>query len=235
MTTRTIRFSTMIILIMIGTFSLVSGQLVKKNVKSQKSRRNPKVENVRLFNGKDLSNWVFQLKDPAVDPAEVFSVRDGFIHITGNPFGYMRTKDTYSDYKLHVEWRWPAGEATNSGVFVNAQLPDAIWIKCIECQLSAGNAGDFVCMNGADMNEHKDKSKIVVRKMGASSEKPVGEWNTMEVVCKANTIEVYVNGVLQNKGTGVNVSSGHICLQSEGKDIEFNNVFLTRLEKPERR
>ncbi len=225
----------MIVLIMIGTITLVSSQSVEKNVKSQKSRRNQKVENVRLFNGKDLSNWVFQLKDPAVNPSEVFSIRNGVIHITGNPFGYMRSKDSFSDYKLHVEWRWPAGEATNSGVFVNAQPPDAIWIKCIECQLAAGKAGDFVCMNGADMNERKDKSKNSVTKMGASSEKPVGEWNTMEVVCKANTIEVYVNGVLQNKGTGVTVTSGHICLQSEGKDIEFNNVFLTKLEKSGRR
>jgi len=35
----------------------------------------------------------------------------------------MRTKDIYSDYKLHAEWRWPT-EATNSGVFVHAQQPD---------------------------------------------------------------------------------------------------------------
>ncbi len=31
--------------------------------------------------------------------------------------------------------------------------------------------------------------------MADSSEKPVGEWNTMEVICKGNTIEVIVNGV----------------------------------------
>jgi hypothetical protein len=49
----------------------------------------------------------------------------------------MRTEKSYSDYKLHVEWRWP-GEATNSGVFVHGQEPDAIWLKCIECQLMAG-------------------------------------------------------------------------------------------------
>jgi hypothetical protein len=65
--------------------------------------------------------------------------------------------------------------------------------------------------------------------MAASSEKAVGEWNTMEVVCRGNTIEVYVNGVLQNKGTNVSVSRGSICLQSEGKDIEFRNVTLNPL------
>lgn len=183
---------------------------------------------MRLFNGKDLDNWVFQLKDPAVDPSGIFTVENGIIHIKGAPFGYMRTKETYSDYKLHVEWRWPS-EPTNSGVFVHGQTPDAIWLRCVECQLKAGNAGDFVCMNGAEMDEHKDKSTILVPKFGKPAEKPAGKWNTMEVVCRGNTIEVSVNGIPQNKGTNVNINKGSICLQSEGKDIQFRNVFLTKL------
>ncbi len=180
-----------------------------------------------LFNGKDLNNWVFKLKDPGTDPSRVFTIKDGVIHISGDPFGYMRTKKQYSGYQLHLEWRWPT-EATNSGVFIHAQVPDAIWPPCIECQLMAGNAGDFVLMGGTDMNEHTDKSKTVVSKRTASNEKPVGQWNTMEVTCKGNTIEVYVNGTLQNKGTGVTLSKGSICLQSEGKDIEFRNIYLVK-------
>jgi len=184
----------------------------------------------QLFNGSDLTNWIFCLRDASVDPAQVFSARDGVIHIAGNPFGYMRTKESYSDYRLHLEYRWPV-EATNSGVFIHTQQPDTIWPQCIECQLAAGNAGDFICMDGADMNERTDKSNIVLKKLEASSEKAVGEWNIMEVSCMASTIEVYVNGVLQNKGTGVSVNKGHICLQSEGKEIEFRNVYLTKLKK----
>jgi len=189
--------------------------------------RAQKESKVYLFNGKDLSNWVFRLKDQSVDPKIVFTVREGLIHITGSPFGYMRTKDSYSDYRLHVEWRWPL-EATNSGVFVNAQPPDTIWLKCIECQLMAGNAGDFVCMPGAGMNEWTDRKSPFVKKLAVSSEKKTGEWNVMEVVNRGATLEVYVNGVLQNKGTGVTPSSGSVCLQSEGKDIEFRNVWLSK-------
>ena len=211
-----IRFATLLTIILLVAPGVSSSQ--------------PKTENIQLFNGKDLSNWVFHLRDRAVDPATVFTVQNGVIHISGNPFGYMRTKEIYSDYKLHVEWRWPS-EATNSGVFVHGQIPDTIWLKCVECQLSAGNAGDFVCMNGADMNERTDKSKRSVKKMADSSEKPTGEWNIMEVICNANSIEVFINGVLQNKGTNVSISKGSICLQSEGKDIEFRNVFLSKLKK----
>jgi hypothetical protein len=226
MKTKTIKFAAMLIIILLAIQNVT---LAQTKAKKNKDKKNSKSENVVLFNGKDLTNWVFKLKDPAVDPAKVFTVQSGVIHIKGDPFGYMRTKDSYSDYKLHVEWRWPA-EATNSGIFVHGQQPDTIWLKCVECQLQAGNAGDFVCMNGSDMNERTDKTKRLVKKMGASSEKPVGEWNTMEVVCKANTIEVIVNGVLQNKATNVNINKGSICLQSEGKDVEFKNVFLTKLK-----
>jgi hypothetical protein len=220
-------------LIAILIIALLTGHCVinaQTGEKKEKRSDNTKSEQVILFNGKDLSNWVFTLKDKTVDPATVFMVHDGVIHIKGQPFGYMRTKEVYSDYKLHVEWRWPDNEATNSGVFIHAQQPDTIWLRCVECQLKAGNAGDFVCMNGSDMDQRTDKSKMGVKKLAESSEKPVGEWNTLEVVCKSNTIEVSVNGVPQNKGTNVNLSSGSICLQSEGKDIEFQNVFLTKLK-----
>jgi Domain of Unknown Function (DUF1080) len=223
METRKIRLVTLLIIILLAIQNVTPAQVKSKN---NKKVEKSKSESIQLFNGKDLSNWVFKLKDPVIDPATVFTVRDGVIHISGNPFGYMRTKDIYSDYKLNVEWRWPS-EATNSGVFVHAQQPDTIWLKCIECQLKAGDAGDFVCMNGADMMERTDKSKASIKKIAASSEKPAGEWNTMEVVCNENTIEVYVNGILQNKGTNVSVSKGSICLQSEGKDVEFRNVYLT--------
>lgn len=206
----------------------VSAQPGQKSTRIKNNRKTEKSGTVQLFNGNDLSNWVFKLKDPAADPSKVFTIQNGVIHITGQPFGYMRTKDSYSDYRLHVEWRWPV-EPTNSGVFVHAQPPDTIWLKCFECQLQAGNAGDFICMGGSDMNEKKDKSNIVVKKMGPSSEKPAGEWNSMEIICKKNTIEVYVNGKLQNKGTGLSMTKGSICLQSEGKDIEFRNVYLTKL------
>lgn len=219
MKTKTLKLTTLLI-ITILSFTNVFFAQDKTKVSGEKQ--------TQLFNGKDLNNWVFHLKDPAVDPAKVFTIQNGVIHIKGDPFGYMRTKAGYEDYKLHVEWRYPT-EATNSGVFVHAQPPDAIWLKCIECQLKAGSAGDFVCMNGADMTERTDKTKMSVKKLAESSEKPVGEWNTMEVICKGNTIEVSVNGTLQNKGTNLNVVKGSICLQSEGKDIEFRNVNITSL------
>lgn len=199
----------------------------QSKTKKSESANGSEPVTVSLFNGQNLDNWDFFLRDTSVDPSGVFLAKEGVIHITGQPFGYMRTKETWSDYVLTLEWRWPQ-EATNSGVFIHAQLPDTIWPKCVEVQLKAGSAGDFVCMNGADMAERTDKSVRSLKKMAETSEKEMGEWNKMEVTCMGNTITVYINGVLQNRGTEVNISEGHICLQSEGKDIEFRNVVLTQ-------
>ncbi len=226
MKTRIIQLTALMI---VALFLMPNEMIAQGNKKKTKAPKADKGATVQLFNGKNLNNWTFTLKDPKVDPKTVFTVNNGVIHIKGDPFGYMRTKESYSDYKLHVEYRYP-DELSNSGIFIHAQGADTIWLKCIECQLKAGSAGDFVCMNGSDMNERKDKTNRVVKKMSESNEKPVGEWNTMEVTCKANTIEVVVNGVVQNKGTNLNITSGSICLQSEGKAIEFKNVFITKLK-----
>ncbi|HOB83397.1 MAG TPA: DUF1080 domain-containing protein [Bacteroidales bacterium] len=224
MKTTPVRLTVLLLAIISGlSFSSCGRSKEKKNEAAKES-------STVLFNGKDLNNWAFFLRDPSADASQVFTVQNDVIHITGNPFGYMRTKESYSDYTLHLEWRYP-GELSNSGVFIHAQLPDTIWPKCIECQLKAGNAGDFVAMGGSDMNERTDKSVRVVAKLAESTEKAAGEWNTMEVTCISDNIDVFVNGVLMNKATGVTIKEGHICLQSEGKDIEFRNVYLTRLNK----
>jgi hypothetical protein len=65
-----------------------------------------------------------------------------------------------------------------------------------------------------------------VVKLKDSSEKPLGEWNVYEIICKDDWIVVLVNGLLQNVATKTSVSWGKICLQSEGGPIEFRNIYI---------
>ncbi|HEX2969535.1 MAG TPA: DUF1080 domain-containing protein [Bacteroidales bacterium] len=235
MKTRTFRFAALLLSILLLASSVVIAQGKSTDNKlnekpgNNKQKEKPSPKTI-LFNGKDLKDWVLYLKDSSVDPSTVFTVKDGVINIKGDPFGYIRTKKKYSDYALHVEWRYPS-ELSNSGVFIHVQEPDTIWPRCIENQLKAGNAGDYVLMNGASIKEQTDQAKRVIPKMAASNEKAAGEWNSIDITCKGNTIETKVNGLLQNKGTGLNVTEGSICLQSEGKTVEFRNVYLTKLKK----
>lgn len=187
----------------------------------------------KLFNGKDLSNWNFLVDKNAVPAEQVFFVKDGLIHITGNPFGYMYTKEKYKDFKLHVEWRWPNGVEANSGIFLLIEETKNPFPNGIECQLHAGDAGDFVLLGGSDLVEYHQRPGTqrpgfpVVKKTNPSSEKPAGEWNEANIYVKDGVITVFINGVYQNTGTN-KVKEGPIGLQSEGKDIEFRTVTLTK-------
>lgn len=181
-----------------------------------------------LFNGRDLTGWVF-VTDPASDmPAgEVFGVVEGNIRIAGMPMGYMRTAEQYGDYRLHVEWRW-VGEATNSGIFQRVQEGDKLWPQAVECQLQAGRAGDLLALGGAQIAEAESNGRFAIKKRNsdADCEKPAGEWNVAEIVCKGDRMTVWINGVLQNECSGV-ARRGYIALQSEGGPVEFRNVCLT--------
>lgn len=183
-----------------------------------------------LFNGKDLNGWVCVVDSASDVPAsKVYSVVDGNIRIEGQPFGYMRTYKKYGDYQLHVEWRW-IGEGTNSGMFQRVQDGDKVWPTAVECQLKSGLAGDFVMLGGAKIAEVECVGEFPVKeRVGGECEKPVGEWNEADIICKVGKITVYINGELQNEATS-EYKNGYIALQSEGGPIEFRNIYLTSVE-----
>jgi len=178
-----------------------------------------------LWNGKDFTGWKLFVPDENVAVDTVWMVKEGVIRCNGVPNGYMRTEMDYTNYRLSLEWRWPE-EAGNSGVLLHMSEPDKVWPKSIEAQLMSGNAGDIWLIDGTEIAEHMDKSNRRVAKREESSELNLGEWNKYEIICAGNAIKLYVNGVLQNEGSEASVQSGKICLQSEGKPIEFRNIYL---------
>lgn len=210
-----------------------------------------------LFNGTDLAGWKAFAKEGEATAAASWSVANGVIRCTGKPNGYLRTEARYRDYRLTVEWRFdpapmPANaqgvpRARNSGVLLHMQGEDAVWPKALEAQLMEKNAGDLYVIGGVDFAEFaaardkalatapddaaKEKIKTNRRtiKLAASSEKPTGEWNTYDIVCRGDTVVLRINGVEQNRATGLNVREGHILLQSEGAPVEFRNVKLEPL------
>ncbi len=186
-------------------------------------------EDAALFNGKDFTGWKMFIPDETVDVTTVWSVKDGVIHCTGVPTGYLRTEAEFSNYQLHVEWRWPE-EPGNSGILFHKTGEDIIWPKCIECQLKSGSAGDFFMMNGTYFEAPYDRTMQGIPKLTEPTEKPIGQWNTADITCLNDTVEILINGVLQNQGVQSSDQAGAICLQSEGKPIQFRNITLVPLK-----
>ena len=190
-------------------------------------------EKMVLWNGKDFTGWKLFVPDPDHDVTKTWSIKDGVIRCEGRPAGYMRTEAEYADYLFHVEWRWPE-KGGNSGVLNHMVGEDMVWPKSLECQLASGNAGDFWVIGGFECREHAKGGKRVrgrnVRKLKNSSEKPFGQWNSYDIICKDDWVVVLTNGVLQNVATKCSLKSGKICLQSEGTPIEFRNIYIEPVE-----
>ena len=185
---------------------------------------------MELFNGKDLKGWTFCLRSNA-EPAQTFSVSNGLMHCTGQPFGYTRTEKSFRDYKLTVEWRFVkvAPRADNSGVFVHVQPPDKVWPKCIECQGQFQRQGDLILMEGATCKGHDTPATRGARSTAERNEKPAGEWNTYQVEASGDNLKVFVNGRLMNEATECNLRSGAIAIQSEGGEWEVRKVTIEPL------
>lgn len=188
-----------------------------------------------LFNGENLDDWTIYVKDEAMNPDEYFYVNDGMIETIGKPVGYARTNKEYENYKLHVEWRYPE-EPTNSGILVHVKGDNKIWVSHYQGQLKYENAGDFIIhgiesatING-DVYTSTEDDKPLIPKMNPTNEKPADEWNTYEIICKGSTIELYVNGLLQNTATNCSATKGGIGLQAEGSKIQFRNLWVESLD-----
>jgi hypothetical protein len=58
------------------------------------------------------------------------------------------------------------------------------------------------------------------------TEKPLGEWNTYEIIARDNNLELTINGTPANKVGKLPVKAGAIGLQLEGFPIEFQNIWV---------
>jgi hypothetical protein len=187
---------------------------------------------VDLFNGRDFSGWELKTT-PAAPVDSAFRVLpDGVIASEGKPSGFLATLDNYRNYRLHVEWRW-SGKPGNGGVLLHISdgPMDRVWPLSLQIQTKNGNAGDLLPMAGASFDEPLTSARGAEPRIKAhsapDSEKPVGEWNVCDVVSRDGSVEVTINGVLQNRVTHAQPAS--IGFQLEGTPYELRKVELTPL------
>jgi hypothetical protein len=201
-----------------------------------------------LFNGTDLTGWHADVPAADTNPQVrmPFVVRNGMLVSLGEPRGHLLTDSSYHDYRLEVQYRFP-GKPGNAGVLVHASTPRALYKmfpRSVEVQMEHGNAGDFWCIlediRVADMERRRgppeqwgttEGKARRIRNLTDSSEKRLGEWNTMVIEAVGRSIRVWVNGDLVNDGSDATADRGRIALQSEGSEVEFRKVVLTPISR----
>jgi hypothetical protein len=208
----------------------------------------PPSDAIVLFDGKNLDQWV-QADDQS--PAK-WDVHNGIVTVNKN-YGNIETKQKFSNYQLHIEWREPSdlegtGQARgNSGVFL--------------ASLGKGDAGyelqvldpynNKTYVNGMAGSLYKQAIPL------ANPGRKVGEWQTYDVIWTAPTFNedgslktpakatVLFNGVLVENNfeligptlyIGKPVYKAHgpepIKLQAHGdksKPLSFRNIWVREL------
>lgn len=172
---------------------------------------------------------------PAADASSAWSRgADGVILVSGKPAGYIATRSAYTNYRMHVEWRWP-GKPGNAGVLLHvASGPkDGAWPLSLQVQTKHGFAGDVLPMAGASFAEPLTTAPgaypAIKGHTGTGSEKPAGEWNRADILARDGVIEVTVNGVPQNRVSAAAPGAGRIGFQLEGTPYELRNIRITPL------
>ncbi len=199
-----------------------------------------------LFNGKDHTGWHIDVPAMDKDPkmATPFIIRNGNMVSLAHTGGHIITNDSYSDYRLDVDYRFSA-EPGNCGILVHSSVPRRLYSmfpQSIEVQLMHKDAGDFWCIGEnievPDMESRRgpkenwgvdgNKQRRIIN-LTDGSEKPVGQWNHARVECLGDEVKVWINGILVNHGYHSTATKGQIALQAEGSEVEFREVRLTKI------
>ena len=184
----------------------------------------------RPFNGRDFTGWVCFVDGDEVAVADYWDCEGGAMRYNGERGGrngYLRTREQFVDYTVLVEWRWlhDGERANDSGVYV-AMTRDGLWPVACEANLAEGDAGQCWFPGGFPATVDGEDVYKTPRIGGAASERPVGEWNRMEVRVERTGIEVFVNDVLQNRCRSDLSKPSHIGFQMEKSKVAFRNLVV---------
>ena len=191
-----------------------------------------------LFDGKDLSKW------SSLDGKDAkWDIKDGAATVVKGT-GDIKTKQTFGDIQLHIEWREPLGlegegqARGNSGIFFQEKYELQVLDSYESQTYSNGQAGSM----------YKQHMPLV------NATRKANEWQTYDVVYNAprfsengavispGRVTVLHNGVLIQNNTslwgstqyiGLPVYEAHgrgsLKLQDHGNPVSFRNIWIREL------
>jgi hypothetical protein len=177
---------------------------------------------INLFNGQDLTGW--RLIDPKADNG--WSVVDGVLLnrvVKGKHHGNLRTDAEFEDFNLKLEVRTQAG--SNSGIYLRG---------IYEVQI----AETF----GKPVDPHNMGALYSRITPAVAAEKPIGEWQTLDITLVDRHLTVILNGktIIDNQPvlgcTGGALTSdeskpGPLYLQGDHTNIDYRNLSLRPVVK----
>jgi len=167
---------------------------------------------VKLFTGTNLDNWVSQ------KPDNQWVAENGILK-SPRPGSNLLTKEKFNDFKLHIEFRFPAN--SNSGVYLRGRYE----LQIIDSKGEEPSSVLFAGIYGF----------LTPNEMVA---KGPGEWQAYDITLIGRRISVVANGkavitdAIIPGITGGAIDSkegepGPILLQGDHGTIEYRNIVIT--------
>lgn len=180
-------------------------------------------DTIALFNGQNLDGWVIENNGQ-------FSVADGVIKLDKG-VGWLRSSQTFADFTLIMEFRF-LEEGANSGIFVrtgptsnddeNGWPDNGYQVQCMDTLEGQYPLAHMIPYGAPDFESESDIEalKRVYR--------PTGEWQTYEITCRGEAMEIRLNGALITTCTSIKNPSGHIGIQGEHGLLEFRRIDVVK-------
>ncbi len=201
----------------------------------------------RLFNGKDLTGWVYGRRGDAENKSgKGYQVENGVLFSTKDDGGNLYTEKEYSDFAFRFEFRLT--ENANNGIGIRAPLSgDAAYVG-MEIQVLDDGGSMYTKLDPGQY--HGSIYQVVPAKRGF--QKPVGEWNSEEILAKGRHVTITLNGtkivdanlddvkdeailakhrdLSKPEGSrGIANTKGHIGFLGHGARVEFRNIRVREL------
>ena len=193
-----------------------------------------------LFNGKDLTGWVYGKSGKGENKSGAGYAVDAetkVIFCTVKDGGNLYTEKEYGDFSFRFEFKLT--ENANNGIGIRAPLEGDSAYAGMEIQVL--DDGGSAYKNLRPEQYHGSIYDLFACKRG--SQKPVGEWNTEEIEAKGTRIKVTLNGTVivdadladikdeakLKKHPGVKNAKGHIGFLGHGARVEFRNLRVKEL------
>jgi hypothetical protein len=139
----------------------------------------------------------------------------------------LLTEQDYADVIFHFEFRYTpvaGSQGYNSGAYVRNSADGAIWH-----QAQFGDASGGFLFGQTPQADGQKKFFTLKPRVTSQRVKPAGQWNTIEITARDETITLWVNGAVTCQFNQCGAPRGHVGVEGEGYRIEFRNLKVKTL------
>lgn len=172
---------------------------------------------ILLFDGKSLKGW--ESRPTSVPNAKGdWSVQNGSLLCGGSEPSWIATENTFSDYRLMLQFRGPA--SVNSGVFLRSEKEGQPHVTGYELQIWDAQPQGY--LTGSLVNSLKAQPTKILP----------DQWNEFDITARGDHFTVLLNGKTVLDASDAKHKAGVVGFQCQ-KDqrIEFRNIKLQPLKR----